>query len=166
MTVPSSSGPWALFGTGPRGVLVTVKRDGRPQLSNVGYLYDPASRTVVISTTDDRAKTRNLRRDPRASFYATTPDLSAYAVGEGVVELGPVAGDAHDPVVDQLVGHYRALRGDHADWAEFRAAMVRERRLLARLPLTRAYGWDPDGRTVADSGPAGTTADQPARRAP
>jgi len=148
--LPGGGDPWALFGTGPRGVLVTLKRDGRPQLSNVGYLYDSSSRAVLISVTDTRAKTSNLRRDPRASFYVTTPDLGAYAVGEGLADLSPVATEADDAVVDQLVGHYRALQGEHPDWADFRKAMVHERRLLLRLPLTHAYGWNPHGQ-----GPAG-----------
>jgi len=143
MTASPGGDPWGLFGTGPRGVLATLKRDGRPQLSNVGYLYDTASRVVLISVTDDRAKTRNLRRDPRASFHVTTPDLGAYVVGEGLVELSAMAREVHDAVVDQLIAHYRALQGEHPDWAEFRMAMVRERRLLARLPLTHAYGWNP-----------------------
>lgn len=134
--------PWALFGAGPRGVLVTLKRDGRPQLSNVGYLYDPAARTVLISVTDDRAKTRNLRRDPRASLHVSSPDLGAYAVGEGLAELSPAALEPADATVDQLVEHYRTLQGEHPNWEEFRAAMVQERRLLLRLPLTRVYGWD------------------------
>ena len=143
MTTSASGDPFSMFGAGPRGVLVTLKGDGRPQLSNVGYLHEPASPAILISVTDDRAKTRNLRRDPRASFYVTTADLGAYAVGEGIAELGSVARDPHDPVVDQLVDHYRALQGEHADWEDFRAAMVRERRLLVRLPLAHASGWDP-----------------------
>lgn len=138
---PAQDVLWGLFGSGPRGVLVTLKRDGRPQLSNVGYLYDPDARTALISVTDDRAKTGNLRRDPRASLHVSTPDLGAYAVGEGIAELSPVARDVDDAVVEQLVQHYRALQGAHPDWADFRAAMVRERRLTVRLPLTHAYGW-------------------------
>lgn len=149
MTGPADTDPATLFGSDARGVLVTLKRDGRPQLSNVGYTYDATARAVLISITDDRAKTRNLRRDPRASFYVTTPDLSAYVVGEGVVELSPVARHPHDAVVDQLVDHYRALRGEHSDWPEFRAAMVHERRLLARLPLVHTYGWAPAGHSPA-----------------
>ena len=136
--------PWTLFGTGPRGVLVTLKRDGRPQLSNVGYLYDAADRVVLISVRDHLAKTRNLRRDPRASFYVTTSNLGAYVVGEGEAELGPVAAETHDNTVDELVEHYRSLQGEHADWEEFRAAMVSEGRLLIRLRLTHASGWAPD----------------------
>ncbi len=138
---PAQDGLWKIFGSGPRGVLVTLKRDGRPQLSNVGYLYDSDARTALISVTADRAKTRNLRRDPRASLHVSTPDLGAYAVGEGIAELSPVASDVDDAVVEQLVQHYRALQGEHPDWADFRAAMVRERRLTVRLPLTHAYGW-------------------------
>ncbi|MBP0461893.1 PPOX class F420-dependent oxidoreductase [Streptomyces montanisoli] len=138
--------PWSLFGTTPTGALVTRKRDGGPQLSNVSYLWDPGARSLLISVTDDRAKTRNLRRDPRASFYVTSPDFGAYAVGEGVAELGAVALAPDDASADALVAQYRALRGEHPDWAEFRTAMVAERRLLVRLPLTYAYGWAPDGR--------------------
>ncbi len=149
MTATSSADPWTLFGTGPRGVLVTLKRDGRPQLSNVGYLYDCAARVALISVTDDRAKTRNLRRDPRASFYVTTADLGAYAVAEATAALGPVAKEPDDGAVDQLVGHYRSLQGEHSDWAAFRAAMVHERRLLLRLTLSRAYGWIPDTHVPA-----------------
>lgn len=143
MTSSGSDDLWALFGSGPRGVLVTLKQDGRAQLSNVGYLYDSTSRSVLISVTEPRAKTRNLRRDPRASFHVTTPDLGAYAVGEGSAELGPVTQVPGDPASDQLVDHYRALQGEHPDWAEFREAMVLEQRLLLRIPLARAYGWVP-----------------------
>ncbi|KIF68872.1 hypothetical protein HY68_10080 [Streptomyces sp. AcH 505] len=132
---------WSLFGAATTGALVTLKRDGRPQLSNVGHLWDADSRVLLISVTDDRAKTRNLRRDPRASYYVTSPDFGAYAVGEGVAELGAVTRRSDDESADALVEHYRALRGEHPDWAEFREAMVSEQRLLVRLPLTRAYGW-------------------------
>lgn len=140
----------SLFGTGPRGVLVTLKRDGRAQLSNVGYLFEAATRTIVISVTEGRAKTRNLQRDPRASFHVTTPDLGAYVVGEATAELGPIARQADGAPADQLVEHYRAVRGEHADWAEFRAAMVRERRLLVRLPLAYVYGWAPEAAAPGD----------------
>jgi PPOX class probable F420-dependent enzyme len=126
-----TDGPWELFGSTRRAVLATLRRDGRPQLSNVGYLYDATDRTALISTTADRAKTRDLRRDPRASLHVTTPDL------------GAVATTPNDDTVRQLVEHYRALQGEHPDWPGFRAAMVEERRLLLRLALEHAYGWQP-----------------------
>ncbi|CAN5839418.1 PPOX class F420-dependent oxidoreductase [soil metagenome] len=136
---------WTLIEGHSRGVLVTVKRDGRPQLSNVGYLYNPAARTALISVTADRAKTRNLARDPRVSLYVTTTDLGAYAVAEGVAALGAIADAVDDPATDGIVEHYRAMRGEHPDWAAFRAAMVSEQRLLVRVSLDRVYGWTGDG---------------------
>lgn len=129
-----------LLSDGHGGVLVTLKRDGRPQLSNVGHFYDPDERVVRISVTDDRAKTRNLRRDPRASYHVTAPDRWSYTVVEGTADLTPVAADPHDATVDELVRVYRAVLGEHPDWDEYRAAMVRDRRLVVRIPVERVYG--------------------------
>lgn len=124
-----------------RGVLATIKRDGRPQLSNVGFAFDAPANAVRISVTDSRAKTRNLRRDPRASFYLTSEDMNAYLVVEGTAELLPVAAEPADSTVDELVALYRAISGEHPDWAEFRRAMVADRRLVVRLPIEHTYGW-------------------------
>lgn len=130
-----------LLTTHHHGVLVTLKRDGRPQLSNVGYSYDADSKLIRISVTDDRAKTRNLRRDPRASFYVSTPSMNGYVVAEGTAELTAVATDPHDSTVDELVDVYRTIAGEHPDWEEFRQAMVDQRRLVVRLPVDRTYGF-------------------------
>ena len=123
------------------GALVALKRDGRPQLSNVSHTYDPATRLLRVSTTADRAKVANLRRDPRASYYVTSPDQHAYAVAEGIVELTPVAAEPDDATVDELVEVYRRILGEHPDWDEYRAAMVADRRLVVRLTVERLYGW-------------------------
>ncbi|HEY0450734.1 PPOX class F420-dependent oxidoreductase [Actinophytocola sp.] len=120
------------------GVLTTIKRDGRPQLSNVSFTF--ADGVIRISVTDGRAKTANLRRDPRASFYVTSPDFRAYAVAEGMAELTPVAAHPNDPTVDELVEVYRSIGGEHPDWDEYRAAMVADRRMVVRIPVTRVYG--------------------------
>ncbi|WP_406175615.1 PPOX class F420-dependent oxidoreductase [Streptomyces sp. NBC_00996] len=122
------------------GVLVTLKKDGRPQLSNVSHAYDPDERIVRVSLTDDRAKTRNLRRDPRASYHVTSEDRWAYTVAEGTAELTPVAEDPHDETVEELIRLYRDVLGEHPDWDDYRAAMVRDRRLVLRLHVDRAYG--------------------------
>jgi PPOX class probable F420-dependent enzyme len=141
---PATSPLFDLLREHRTGTLVTLKKDGRPQLSNVSFAYDEPSRTIRISVTDDRAKTRNLRRDPRASFYVTTPDMGAYLVAEGDAELTPVAADPHDATVEELIEVYRAIAGEHPDWDEYRAAMVADRRLVVKLRVDRAYGW---GRT-------------------
>ncbi|MFJ8357768.1 PPOX class F420-dependent oxidoreductase [Streptomyces sp. NPDC093984] len=130
----------ALLSEGHGGVLVTLKRDGRPQLSNVSHAYDPGERIIRVSITDDRAKTRNLRRDPRATYHVTGADRRAYTVVEGTAELSPVAKDPYDATVEELIRLYRDVLGEHPDWDEYRAAMVRDRRLVLRLHVERAYG--------------------------
>ena len=122
------------------GVLVTLKRDGRPQLSNVGYAYDADAGVVRVSVTDDRAKTRNLRRDPRVTLHVASKDFWTYVVIEGMAELTPVAADPHDGTVEELVTYYRAVNGEHPDWEDYRAAMVRDRRLVVRFAPAHAYG--------------------------
>ena len=130
----------ALFAELRGGSLITLKRDGRPQASVVIHGWDPARRAVLISVTDDRAKTRNLRRDPRASYQVVAPDLTAWAVGEGFAELTPPAADPQDDTVEALVDLYRRLAGEHPDWPEYRAAMVADRRVVLTLAFERVYG--------------------------
>jgi PPOX class probable F420-dependent enzyme len=122
------------------GVLTTIKADGRPQLSNVNHAYDPDERTIRVSLTDSRAKTRNLRRDPRVSYHVTSDDRWAYTVAEGAADLTPVAQDPNDETVEELIRLYRAVQGEHPDRDDYRAAMVRDRRLVLRIRVDRAYG--------------------------
>ena len=131
----------SLVADGHAGILVTVKRDGRPQLSNVNHIYDPVARLLRVSITADRAKSKNLARDPRASYHVTSPDFWRWAVVEGDVELTPVASATDDPTVEELIEVYRAVSGrEHPDWDEYRAAMVSDRRQVVRLHVTHAYG--------------------------
>ncbi|NES16810.1 MULTISPECIES: PPOX class F420-dependent oxidoreductase [Micromonospora] len=134
-----------LIAGGRLGVLATLKRDGRPQLSNVIYSFDRGAGLIRVSVTDGRAKTANLRRDPRASFHVSSADGWAYAVAEARAELTPVAERPDDPTVEELVGLYRAVQGEHPDWDDFRRAMVAERRLVLRLHVERVYGMPPRG---------------------
>ena len=128
----------ALLGERHQGVLTTVKRDGRPQLSNVSY--DFSAGVVRVSVTAGRAKTKNLLRDPRASFYVCAPDFRAYVVAEGIASLSDVAASVDDAAVDELVEVYRAIAGEHPDWDEYRAAMVADQRMVVRIPVDRVYG--------------------------
>jgi PPOX class probable F420-dependent enzyme len=130
----------ALFAEVRGGSLITLRRDGRPQASVVIHVWDPDRRAVRISVTDDRAKTRNLRRDPRASYQVVAPDLTTWAVGDGFAELTPPAADPHDDTVEALVDLYRSLAGEHPDWAEYRAAMVADRRVVLTLAFEHVYG--------------------------
>ncbi|WFR72244.1 PPOX class F420-dependent oxidoreductase [Prescottella defluvii] len=124
-----------------KAILATLKRDGRPQLSNVLYAWDPGTRTARVSVTADRAKTHNAARDPRVSLHVSAPDFWSYAVLEGDAELSAVAADPHDAAVDELVETYRgATGGEHEDWDEFRRAMIDERRQVLRIHADRVYG--------------------------
>ena len=125
--------------TQKRGVLVTLKRDGLPQLSNIVYAVDDEG-VFRISITADRAKFPNLSRNPWAALHVTQSDFFAYAVIEADAEVSPVAADPHDDTVEELVEHYRAAMGEHEDWDDFRATMVNDRRAVVRLRPRRAYG--------------------------
>ena len=122
-----------------QGILTTIKSDGRPQISNIAYATGDDD-VIAISVTDSRAKTANLRRDPRASLYVLGDNFYQWAVLEGLVEVSPVATDPHDATVDQLVAYYKAANGEHEDWEEYRAAMVADMRLILSFHPERAYG--------------------------
>src|SRR5690625_3759970 len=99
----------ALISGNSIGVLATIKRDGRPQLSNVSYHFDPRHMVIQVSITEPRAKTRNLRRDPRASVLVSSDDGWSYAVAEGDAELTPPASAPDDDTVEGLIGLYRNI---------------------------------------------------------
>jgi PPOX class probable F420-dependent enzyme len=122
------------------GVLATIKSDGRPQLSNVGYFFDPESQLIRVSVTADRAKTRNLERDPRVTLHVASKDFWTWVAIEGTADLTPVAADPNDATVEELVAYYRGVNGEHHDWDEYRAAMVTDRRRVVRFRPEHAYG--------------------------
>ena len=133
----------ALIGGNSLGVLATVKGDGRPQLSNVSYHFEPRSLTIQVSITEPRAKTRNLRRDPRASIHVSSDDGWSYAVAEGDAKLTPPAASPKDDTVEALIALYRNIAGEHPDWDDYRRAMVEDRRVLMTLPISHVYGMPP-----------------------
>jgi PPOX class probable F420-dependent enzyme len=116
------------------GILATLKRDGRPQLSNVLYLLDDDGR-IKVSVTQTRAKTRNLRRDPRATLHVQGRDWYEFMVVDGTADFieGPGVGEA-------LRDLYRKLRGEHPNWAEYDAAMIEDQRLVLSISISHAYG--------------------------
>lgn len=122
-----------------RGVLTTLKRNGRPQLSNVVFAYGAGQ--VRVSVTDDRAKTVNARRDPRVSLHVTTDEFRPYVVVEGDADVSAPSAAPGDAVGRELADIYEAIAGrPHPDWNEFHEAMVDERRVVLRFAVTRVYG--------------------------
>ena len=130
-----------LFVQHRNGTLITLKRDGRPQASVVTHAFDPQTSTLRFSITEPRAKTRNLRRDPRASLKVNAAG-GGFAVVEATAELSAVATDPHDAAVEELIDVYRLVQGkEHPDWDDYRRAMVADERLVVRLHVERLYGW-------------------------
>ena len=121
-------------------VLATIKRDGRPQLSNVSHAVGDDG-VIRVSVTADRAKYLNLSRDPRASLHVTRADFMAYVVIDSEVSLAPVAAEPNDATVDELVAFYRSVQGEHPNWDDYRQAMVRDRRTMVRMTAAHVYGY-------------------------
>lgn len=116
-----------------RAVLVTYHPDGRAQVSPVGAGVD-ADGNVIISTRQTAVKTRNLRRDPRAVLCVLNDQFfGEWVVIEGTAQIVELP-EAMEPLVD----YYRRMAGEHPDWDDYRAAMVREQRVLLRIAITRA----------------------------
>ncbi len=140
MTAATEFDPHALIAESRLGVLATIKSDGRPQLSPVTPHYDRTAGIIYVSMTEGRAKTVNLRRDPRASMEFTSTDGWSWATADGTAELTGPGTDPHGPEVQALVDHYRAAAGEHPDWDEYRAVMVADRRVLMAMRVEKVYG--------------------------
>ena len=124
------------------GVLVTLRRDGRPQLSNIIYSVDDDG-LIRISVTAPRAKARNAGRDPRVSLHVSRDDFYAYVVIDGTAELTDVSREPGDAVGLELADLYRAMIGEHEDWEAYYQAMVTDQRMVLRVHPERAYGMLP-----------------------
>ena len=139
----SSFDPRDLIAETKLGILATIKSSGVPQLSPITAVYDRDADTIYVSMTQGRAKTANLRRDPRAAIEFTGPDGFTWATAEGDVTLTGPGTDPNGPEVDALVEYYRLGAGEHPDWDEYRQVMVDDRRVLMALSITRVYGAKP-----------------------
>ncbi|MEV4316677.1 PPOX class F420-dependent oxidoreductase [Actinocrispum sp. NPDC049592] len=132
--------PHALLEQSRLGVLATIKANGLPQLSPVMPFYHREKGVLYVSITEGRAKTANLRRDPRAALEVTSSDGWAWATAEGSVTLTGPGTDPHGPEVEALVDYYRVAAGEHPDWDEYRSVMVTDRRVLMTMTVDRVYG--------------------------
>ncbi len=121
------------------GVLITLRADGRPQSSDIAFVVDDG--TFIISVTADRAKTANMKRDPRVVLHLTDPPSWSYLSFGGTVELSPVSRQPGDETSDRLVDYYeRAAGRPHPDGEAYRQAMVDEKRMVVRLTPTTVTG--------------------------
>jgi PPOX class probable F420-dependent enzyme len=121
-----------------RAVLATLRRDGSPQLTPVVAAIDDAGR-VVVSTRETAMKVRNVRRSPRAWLCVFVDEFFARGGGPAFVQVsGPVEVVSLPEAMEPLVEYYRAVAGEHSDWADYRRAMEAERRCLLRITVEGA----------------------------
>lgn len=106
-TTTAPFNPRTLLAESRLGVLATIKSNGLPQLSPVMPFYDEEADVLYVSMTEGRAKTTNLRRDPRAALEVTSPDGWSWATAEGPVALTGPGTDPEGPEVEALVTYYR-----------------------------------------------------------
>lgn len=116
-------------------ILLTHRAGGGTQMSPVACGLDAEGR-VVISTYPERAKSKNLRRDPRASLCVLSEDFDgAWVQVDGTAEVLDIP-EAVEPLVD----YFRSISGEHPDWDEYREAMVEQGKSLIRVTIER---WGP-----------------------
>ncbi|HEX2173843.1 MAG TPA: PPOX class F420-dependent oxidoreductase [Dehalococcoidia bacterium] len=116
-----------------KAVLTTIRRDGRPQMSNISYLLDHDDR-IKISVTETRAKTKNLRRDPRAGLSIQGDNWYQYICvdGRATIKSGP-------PLADLRHVYERIAGKPHPNWEEFDRAMIDDQRCLLEITIDRIY---------------------------
>jgi PPOX class probable F420-dependent enzyme len=114
------------------GVLATTRRDGAPQLSPVTVGVDDDG-SLVISTTEPAIKVANIRRTGRASVCVFEDRF----IGQWFQAEGPATVETLPEAMEALVRYYRLAAGEHPDWDDYRAAMVRDRRVLLRIHIDR-----------------------------
>ncbi len=119
--------------THSQAVMATIRRDGRPQLSNVLAVYDEGK--LVVSLTETRAKYHNLVRDPRVTLLLLGDSFWEYLSVEGTVNF------THLPDALPLLRRYyeRGAGKPHPNWEEYDDAMRNERRVLATVTVERMY---------------------------
>ncbi len=114
-------------------MLATRRRDGSAQMSPIVCAVDDAER-IVISSRETAIKTKNVRRDPRVGLCALNDGFfGAWLQVDGTAEVVSLP-----EAMDALVDVYRRIAGEHSDWDDYRAAMVRERRVVIRITPERA----------------------------
>ncbi|HST81063.1 MAG TPA: PPOX class F420-dependent oxidoreductase [Kineosporiaceae bacterium] len=119
--------------TNSHAVLSTQRRDGTPQLSPVTVGVDAHGR-VIISSRQTAIKTKNLIRDPRAWLAVFSPAF----YGQWVQISGPAEIVNLPQALPLLEDYYRSVSGEHPDWDDYRAAMIRDQRCLIRITPTAA----------------------------
>jgi hypothetical protein len=89
---------------------------------------------IKVSVTEDRAKTKNARRDQRVSLNVVSDNWFQYIVAEGTAEF------VDDNPLPELRRVYELVSGGpHPNWEEFDQAMIDEKRIVMTISVDRLY---------------------------
>ena len=121
------------------GVLTTFRRDGSAQMSII--TCGPLQDGVAFTTTENRAKLKNLRRNPRCSLLVAREDWSAYIVLQGRARFLSADNTDADELRLALRDVFRtAAAMEHPDWDEYDRAMVEQQRSAIIVAPDHLYG--------------------------
>ena len=121
----------------PSGVVITLRRDGRAQSSDVHH--GVVDGRILFSVLPTRAKVRNIERDDRVLYHVSHE--GSYLSFDATAEVSPIATETHGPAMDHLIEAFRAVaKREHPDWDEFREAMIAERRRAISITPTSVVG--------------------------
>ncbi len=121
-----------------KGVVTTFRKDGAAQMSIV--VCTPLGDGVAFTTTEDRAKLINLRRDPRCSILVSKDDWWGFIVFEGHAEIIDQANTSRDEFLAACRQVYRQISGEHDNWPEYDQSMINDRRVVITVVPERTYG--------------------------
>ena len=114
-----------------RAVVATLRKDGSPQLTPITVGIDDGK--IIISSRETAMKVKHLRRNP----YLWLTLLNDGFFGEFYQAEGPVEIVSLPDAMEGLIEYYRGISGEHPDWDDYRAAMVRDQRVLLRVTPER-----------------------------
>ena len=115
------------------GVIATTRQDGRPAMSPIACDVDGDGK-VVVSTRETAMKVKHIARDPHVAICVLNDGFfGSWAQIEGTAEIVSLP-----EAMERLVDYYRTTSGEHPDWDDYRAAMVRDQRVIVRITPERA----------------------------
>lgn len=121
-----------------KAVLSTFRRNGMAQLSVV--VVGPFEDGAAFTTTADRSKLPNLKRDPRCSLLVSQDSWWGYVVLEGNARIMSTDNTEPEKLKMALREVYRSISGEHSDWPDYDQAMVNEKRSVVVVVPDHVYG--------------------------